>query len=106
MICQRLYWPGIRKTVREEVTKCDVCQRNGKQKKYIEFPDKLAEETPWNELWVCLTGLYKLCIKSRDTLILKVVKMMDPVTGWFEIMQFNNNKAITIENLVETTCLF
>ena len=27
IICQYLYWTGIRKTVRKEVTKCDVCKR-------------------------------------------------------------------------------
>ena len=28
--------------------------------------------------------------------------MIDPVTGWFEVTQYNNKKAMTIENLVET----
>ena len=27
MIFKHLYWPGIRKIICEEVTKCDVCQR-------------------------------------------------------------------------------
>ena len=31
--------------------------------------------------------------------------MIDPVTGWFERTQYNDKKAITIENLVETTWL-
>ena len=31
--------------------------------------------------------------------------MKDPVTGWFEITQYNNNKSMTTENLVETTWL-
>ena len=29
--------------------------------------------------------------------------MIDPVTGWFEITQYNDKKAMTIENLVKTT---
>ena len=29
--------------------------------------------------------------------------MIYPVTGWFEIIQYNKNKATTIANLVETT---
>ena len=32
--------------------------------------------------------------------------MIDPVTGWFEITQYNNKIAITTENLVETTWLY
>ena len=31
--------------------------------------------------------------------------MIDPVTGWFEITQYNNKKSITIANLVETMWL-
>ena len=29
--------------------------------------------------------------------------MIDPVTGWFEKTQYNENKAMNISNLVETT---
>ena len=31
--------------------------------------------------------------------------MIDPVTGWFEVTQYNDKKAMTIANLVETTWL-
>ena len=31
--------------------------------------------------------------------------MIDPVTGWFEITQYNDKKEIPIEILVETTWL-
>ena len=29
--------------------------------------------------------------------------MIDPVTGWFEVTQYRNNKLMKIANLVETT---
>ena len=29
--------------------------------------------------------------------------MIDPVTGWFEIAQYENKRAISITNLVDTT---
>ena len=29
--------------------------------------------------------------------------MIDPVTAWFEITDYNNKKAMDIDNLVETT---
>ena len=31
--------------------------------------------------------------------------MMYPVTGWFDITKYNNKRAISIANLVETTWL-
>ena len=31
--------------------------------------------------------------------------MIDLVTGWFEVVQYDDKRAITITNLVETTCL-
>ena len=32
--------------------------------------------------------------------------MVDPVTGWFLITQYNNNRAMSNVNLVETMWLF
>ena len=32
--------------------------------------------------------------------------MIDHVTGWFEIVQYDNKGAITIADLVENTCLY
>ena len=31
--------------------------------------------------------------------------MIDPVTGWFEVVQYDDNRAISIADLVETMCL-
>ena len=31
--------------------------------------------------------------------------MIDPVTGWFEITQYNNKRATSITKLVESMCL-
>ena len=31
--------------------------------------------------------------------------MIDPVTGWFEITEYNDKRALSIVNLVETTWL-
>ena len=43
--------------------------------------------------------------KGKYTLFLKAVTMKDPLTGWFAVTQYRNNKAMTISNLVETTWL-
>ena len=65
----------------------------------------MAEETPWNNLCVDLIVPYKIGRKGKDNLILKFVTMVDPTTGWSEVTQYCNKKAMTIVNLVETTCL-
>ena len=31
--------------------------------------------------------------------------MIDPITGWFEVVWYDDKIAITIANLVQTTCL-
>ena len=36
---------------------------------------------------------------------IKAVTVVDPVTGWFKITQYDNKRAISIANLVETTWL-
>ena len=42
---------------------------------------------------------------QEKQLHLKAIMMIDPVTGWFEIAQYNDKRAVYIANLVETTCL-
>ena len=32
--------------------------------------------------------------------------MIDPLTGWFEISEYDDKRAISIANLVETTWLY
>ena len=44
-------------------------------------------------------------IKVKDSIILKSVTMINPITGWFEVTQYIDNKAMTISNLVETMWL-
>ena len=51
MICQHLYWPGIRDAARKEVKNCDTFQRTKQSNiKYGKLPDKEKEEIPWNKL--------------------------------------------------------
>ena len=47
---------------------------------------------PWNKLCVDIIGLYKIRRNGVEALILKPVSMIEPVTGWFEIMQYNDKK--------------
>ena len=47
----------------------------------------------------------KIFIKGKPTLILKSIATINHEMGWFEILRYNNNKAATISNLLETTWL-
>ena len=44
-------------------------------------------------------------LKRDRSYNIKSVTMIDPVTGWFEITQYNGKKAMTITNLLETMWL-
>ena len=69
------------------------------------IPAKIAEERPWNKLFVDLIVPYKIHRKGKETLILKSVTVIDPITRWFEVTQNNNKKLMTIADLVETMWL-
>ena len=36
-----------------------------------------------------------------EPLIIKALTMIDPVTGWFKILQYNDEHSVTISNLVD-----
>ena len=85
---------------------CDTCQRTKFSiEKYGKLPDKLAEETPWNEIGVDTIFPYRIHRKGKEPLILKSVTVILPVTGWFGKTKYVDKKAMNIENLVETTWL-
>ena len=53
-----------------------------------------------------LIGPYKIRREVReDPLILKALTMVDPATGWFEIIKYKYKHADTIANLVDQTGL-
>ena len=108
MIRQHLYWPNIRDAVLRELIICDTCQRTKRSnKKYVKLPDKLAEEIPWDKIYVDLIGTYIIRRNGRkETLHLKAVTMIDSITGWFEVVRYDDKRAINIANLIETTWLY
>ena len=92
--------PSIRKS--QYVTRAkvqDVLKKNRK------LPAKPADRTLWNKLCVDLISLYKVCRKGKYPLILKSVKIIYPVTGWFEVTHYSDKKAMVLANFVETMWL-
>ena len=104
MLCKYLYWPDIRDVVRREVSNCDTCQRTKRSnKKYGKLPSRLAEEIPWNKICVDLIGSHVIRHKGKkENLHLKSVTVINPITRWFEVVQYDDKRAITIADLVET----
>ena len=59
-----------------------------------------------NKLFVYLIYPYVIRINGKkETLSLKSVNMIYHVTGWIEITQYYDKRAISITNLVETKWL-
>ena len=90
-----------------EVTNCDTCQRTKQSnKKDGKLPAKLAEEITWNKICVDIIVPYFIRREGKkENLHLKSVTTIDPITGWFEIAQYKDKRAISTANLVETTWL-
>ena len=59
------------------------------------LPAKLDENITWNNLCVNLKGPYVIKRnRKKDKLHLKAVTVIDPVTGWLEITQYEYKRAI------------
>ena len=87
-IKQHMTWPNMRQMVHKTVQTCPICQKNKKQrKKYGHLPAKQAEFQPWDHLCVDMVGPYKIRRSGKPDLQLQAVTMIDPATGWFEIVQ-------------------
>ena len=100
-IAQHFYWEGMRKTVRKTCGACDQCQRTKRYiKKYGKLPVKQAEIKPWQTLCVDLIGPYKIGKKNKQVKIWAIT-MIDPATGWIEMVPIETKRADVIANLCE-----
>ena len=52
-----------------------------------------------------MIGPYKIERIGQEDLELKAVTMIDPATSWFEVVQYDDKKAMTVANIVENTWL-
>ena len=101
-IGQHLWWPKMRNQITNSVISCSTCQRTKRRsKKFGHLPPKEAEAQPWDKLCIDLIGPYTIRRKGQENLICKCVTMIDPATGWFEIHQYDDKRAITVANIAE-----
>jgi Integrase core domain/Integrase zinc binding domain len=93
-------WPGLTQDVERFCSTCPVCQLTKKErKKYGLLPPKTAES-------VCVDLVGPFTIKTPlKTHSLLALTMIDPATGWFEIVQANSKTATSIQDLFHNTWL-
>ena len=86
-----MYWPGMRYRIRKHVKSCDRCQKGKRRKrKYGKIPPKIAKTVPWRTVCVDLIGPYTIKAKDGTILNFMCLTMIDPATGWFEIVELLN----------------
>ena len=103
---QHYCWKGMRKTVQQVCKACTTCKEFKKRsKKYGKLPPKPnPEAVPWHTLCIDLIGPYTFG-KGEKAFELQCLTMIDPATGWFEIVHVPEKRADLISNLIEITWL-
>jgi hypothetical protein len=103
---QHLTWPGLKTDVLKHVKKCPNCQKAKKQKKKRgHVPPKIAESQPWERSCVDMIGPHQTRRKGKKTLRLQAIAVIDPATGWFEIVQSETKTADVAANRAEIAWL-
>ena len=99
---QHYCWKGMRPTIMKVCRACNACKRlKARNKKFGELPPKPAPEVvPWHTLCIDLIGPYKIG-KGKNEAKLHCLTMIDPATGWFEIVQVDEKTADEIANRLE-----
>ena len=102
------YWKGMATQCNNLCKKCSVCQQfKSRKRKYGQLPPRnVGELVPWDTVHVDLIGPYSLTAKQFQPqgkileveLRLTCMTMIDPVTGWFEIVEVPNYIVEDIEN--------
>lgn len=84
-----MWWPSLRTAIRQHVKRCDRCQLGKKRRRqYGKLPSKIAEVVPWRSVCVDLIGPYTLKDKTGSVILdFMCLTMIDPATGWFEIIE-------------------
>ena len=97
-----MWWPGMRAHIRKFVKSCDRCQKGKRRKrKYGKMPAKIAEVTPWRTVCVDLIGPYTIKAKDGTILDFMCLTMIDPATGWFEIIELPNTDIMYVRDRKE-----
>ena len=104
-MAQHFTWKGMRKTVEQVCKNCTSCQlTKPRLRKLGHLPPKEAEVIPWETVCIDLIGPYKIG-KGKNEATLHCLTMIDPATGWFEIIEIPSKSSDEIANIFEMTWL-
>jgi hypothetical protein len=73
-------------------------------KKYGLLPPKIAESDPWVMVCVDLVGPFTIRTPAKAHPLLALT-VIDPATGWFEIVKASNQSSTSIQDLFHNTWL-
>ena len=99
---QHYDWKGLRTTVQKACRACTICAEA--KKKEVKFgklpPKKNPEGIPWHTLCIDLIGEYEFG-ENEKKIKLRCLTMIDPATGWFEIVRVARPRADHVANALE-----
>ena len=96
------FWPNIRENIRTQIKVFKTCPIKNRQiLKCGHLTAKVAEAIQWDRLLVDFISPYE--IRREYHKFPLSLTMVEPSTGWFEIIQYKDKREATIENLVENT---
>jgi len=94
-------WPRMNQEIKDYTRKCHACQlgKRGQKGRGL-IPIKEVEREPWEDVCVDLSGPWKTTIDSKDV-IFHTFTIIDPFTGWVEILPIRNKESDNVSNLFE-----
>ena len=100
---QHFTFIGLAPMTRRVCKACMTCKSlKANHKKYGKLPPKTPELIPWHTLCIDLIGPYPFGDEKKGTNVtLHCMTMIDPATGWFDIVEIPNKRADYIANLLE-----
>ena len=119
-IGQHYYWKGMRQTIQKVCRACKMCnfaKPHLSKHKFAKLPEKQADYIPWKTVHIDLIGPYPFgaatvyCKKTKKQIPnpkrvwLHALTMIDPATGWFDIVEIDDKRADTIANVFEMNWL-
>ena len=101
-----MMWPGLTNDVQDYCKTCHECQvYKARSNKYGHLPVRDVEDDPWQVVCVDLVGPYEAITKDGATHTRHAMTMVDPATGWFEIVEIPDKRAVTTATLFDRTWL-
>ena len=103
---QVFWWPNMRANCEHHVSHCKICQLcKSSNKKYGKLPQKDVEKSvAWNRVNVDLIGPLTVLAKNGK-FELNALTMIDPATGWFEVVAIKDRTAATVAAAFDDTWL-